>query len=76
MSYLRGVRTVSYTIYIAFDAGRYATSMMSDDIEYSAPHSIITRRIGYTRDLVARILDERRWTSQNLKAGMPRCKGQ
>lgn len=72
----RGVRTISYTIYIAFDAERYAASMVSNDIEYSAPHSIMTRRIGYTRDLVARILDERRWTSQSLKARMPRYKGQ
>ena len=72
----RGVRTISYTIYIAFDAERYPASMVSNDIEYSAPHSIITRRIGYTRDLVARILDERRWTSQSLKARVPKYKGQ
>jgi hypothetical protein len=42
----RGVRTISITIYALFDAARYVASMVTNDTEYNAPHSMIRMRIG------------------------------
>jgi len=42
----RGERTISITIYVPFDPVRYVTIMVINAMEYSAPHSIITRKIG------------------------------